>query len=55
MRASRADDRSEKQYQSHSPGMHAARAAVAGRAGPFGDYSQGPEDERLNSDNVIRV
>jgi len=31
------------------------RAAVAERDGPFGDYSQAPEDERPNPNNVIRV
>lgn len=31
------------------------RAAIAERDGPFGDYSQGPEDERPNPNNVIRV
>lgn len=31
------------------------RAAVAARDGPFGDYSQAPEDERPDPNNVIRV
>jgi enoyl-CoA hydratase len=31
------------------------RAAVAARDGPFGDYSQAPEDERPNANNVIRA
>lgn len=31
------------------------RAAVAGRDGPFGDYSQAPEDERPDPNNVIKV
>ena len=31
------------------------RAAVAERDGPFGDYSQAPEDERPNPNNVIQV
>lgn len=31
------------------------RTAVAERDGPFGDYSQAPEDERPNPHNVIRV
>jgi enoyl-CoA hydratase len=30
------------------------RAAVTGRDGPFGDYSQAPPDRRPNPDNVIR-
>jgi enoyl-CoA hydratase len=31
------------------------RAAIEARDGPFGDYSQAPEDERPNRDNVIRL
>jgi enoyl-CoA hydratase/carnithine racemase len=31
------------------------RSAVAERDGPFGDYSQAPENERPNPNNVIRV
>ena len=31
------------------------RAAIAERDGPFGDYSQAPENERPNPNNVIRV
>jgi enoyl-CoA hydratase len=36
-------------------GSQGVRAAVAERDGPFGDYSQAPEDERPNPDHVIRV
>lgn len=35
-------------------GQEGVRAAVAGRDGPFGDYSQAPDDERPDPRNVIR-
>jgi enoyl-CoA hydratase len=36
-------------------GEKGVRAMVAQRDGPFGDYSQAPEDEQPNPDHVIRV
>ena len=39
----------------HSARREGGRALVARRDGPFGDYSQAPENERPNPDHVIKI